>query len=294
MFKLAALQAGGSEDTGSATLFEAGKLVTNCHVTRGARRLEIFNGAARLPAEQYAADTARDICLLAVAGLDAQDSPTGAAASLEVGQSVYAVGFPGGKAQSVNAGEVLALHDYEGGKIVRTNAVFEPGASGGALFDGAGRLVGVLTFKASRGGAFHFALPVEWLRDVEHADAHSNDRAFWERSNKDQPAFLRAAALESAEDWSGLLEFGRRWSATETTNPEAWMARAKGAHYHKRGLADEAAFAYRQAAALGKSQTLRQHTSRKEEGYGCSPNSCVAALPALAEEIPSQPRISEN
>lgn len=294
MFKLAVLQADGSEDSGSATLFETGKLVTNCHVTRSARRIEVLTASARMPVEQYAADPTHDICLLSAPGLDAPEKQSSAASTLRVGQTVYAIGYPGGSAQHVSRGEVLALHDYERSKVVRTDAAFEPGESGGGLFDRDGRLVGVLAFKAAQGGAFHFALPIEWLSEVSQgATANSAERAFWERPRQQQPAFLRAAALESARDWSGLLEFGRRWAAQESTNPDAWMARAKGAHHHRRGLAEEAAFAYRQAANLSNKPEPEQLVGL-QRGYACAQAACLVALPAQTEEPASQDSVGEN
>lgn len=53
---------------------------------------------------------------------------------------------------------IVGLHHCEcdGGRVVQTSADFDRGASGGGLFDRQGRLVGILTFKASSGGNFHF------------------------------------------------------------------------------------------------------------------------------------------
>jgi hypothetical protein len=99
--------------------------------------------------------------------------------------------------------------------------------------------------------------------------------------------------LESARDWSGLLEFGRHWSAQESTNPDAWTARAKGAHHHRLGLAEEAAFAYRQAAKLSNKPQPEQRVDL-QRGYACAQAACLVALPAQAEEPASQDRVSEN
>jgi serine protease Do len=288
VFKLSVLQADGTRDSASATLIAPGKLVTNCHVTRGARRIELVQGDGRLAAEQIAADAPRDVCLLAVAGLDVPDKPIGAANALAIGQRVYAIGYPGGRAQAITQGSVLALHDFEGGQVIRTDAAFEPGQSGGGLFDRDGNLVGILTFKSAQGGGFHFAVPAEWLARIGESSPKSDTaRAFWERPSKQQPAFLRAAALESAQDWRALLKLGRQWVSDEPANAEAWMARAKGAHHHGKN-ADEAALAYREAARLRDNTQL----AGEDRVYGCAP-SCVAASSAPAEPDLSA-RIGEN
>ena len=112
-----------------------------------------------------------------------------------IGQFVYAVGYPNGGKLAISGGEVMGLHAYDGAKVIRMSAPFDHGASGGALLDRDGRLLGILTFKARAGGAYHFAVPVEWL--AAKPDATEAEQAFWEGPRESQPYFLRALALES-------------------------------------------------------------------------------------------------
>src|SRR2546429_5888717 len=55
------------------------------------------------------------------------------------------------------------LYAYDGAHVIRTTAPFDFGSSGGALFDAAGRLVGLLAFKA-RDENLRYAVP----RSEEH------------------------------------------------------------------------------------------------------------------------------
>ena len=56
---------------GSAVVVAPEQVVTNCHVTREARSINVVRGGMRLSATAQASDPARDLCLLRVPGLQA-------------------------------------------------------------------------------------------------------------------------------------------------------------------------------------------------------------------------------
>ncbi|MEO7402614.1 MAG: hypothetical protein ABIU95_02990, partial [Burkholderiales bacterium] len=98
------------------------------------------------------------------------------------------------------------------------------GASGGGLFTAEGELIGILTFKAPQGGAFHFAIPIDWVRAIEEGmqGAVSNaTQAFWERDPESRAYFLRAAWFRSTEDWPALVAVCKRWAEVEPRNEAA-------------------------------------------------------------------------
>lgn len=216
----------GAELSGSAVAIAPTKLVTNCHVVRDARWIEVARGAKRWSAEIHAGDAHRDLCILSAAGLHAPSVVQGRASTLKRGEPVYAVGYGGGAKQVIGAGEVEALYRYGGAKVIQTSAPFEQGASGGALINLAGELVGILTFKAPTGGAFHFAMPVEWISAVEtssaaHEQPLKADVAFYQVDPLRRPHFLRAVWYQAAQKWSEAHEICQHWVSSEPENDEA-------------------------------------------------------------------------
>src|SRR5690606_40595555 len=100
-----------------------------------------------VPAEVVGRDAATDLALLRV---EAELPPLPLAPDPALGAPVCAVGNQFGLDLSVTCGVVSALHRAGTGfnpveDFVQTDAVVNPGASGGALVDGEGRLVGLLS-----------------------------------------------------------------------------------------------------------------------------------------------------
>ena len=195
----------GKITKGSAVLLGAERLVTNCHVTADANTVEVVHNGRRWPAEVEAQDRIHDLCILSapgIAGANANFSK-----SVTVGLKVFAAGFFARNRLAVTEGHIVALHDYDGAKVIQVSTPFDLGASGGGLFDEDRRLIGILTFKARKGGAFHFAVPTEWVSNLNHA-ARENSAApalaFWQQPPDKQPVFLRAASLEAAQNWDAL------------------------------------------------------------------------------------------
>ena len=103
----------------------------------------------------------------------------GDADRLVVGQLVVAVGNPLGLAGSVTAGVVSALgrslptRSGQAGRVVedviQTDAALNPGNSGGALADSAGRVVGINT--AVAGVGLGLAVPVNATTPADRRDA---------------------------------------------------------------------------------------------------------------------------
>ncbi len=157
-----------------------GLIVTNHHVIKGARRIQVHLGDGRaLAAELVGRDPATDLALISVQ--PEAPLPTlrlGRTEGLAVGAVVLTIGSPFGFDQTLSAGHVSALGrsikaDDDWGtaidEVIQTDAALNPGNSGGPLLDARGRVVGITSAIFSTSGhsaGVGFAIPVEVLRGV--------------------------------------------------------------------------------------------------------------------------------
>ena len=137
------------EPEGTAVaVFPGGYLATSDHVIGPAETLRIRLEDGRiLPAEIIGRDKLTDIALVK-ASIDLPVPVIGP--EPEIGARVCAVGNQFGLGLSVTCGVVSALHRTGTGfnpieDFIQTDAVVNPGGSGGALVDGDGRLVGLVS-----------------------------------------------------------------------------------------------------------------------------------------------------
>lgn len=156
--------------SGSAVVFaEDGHLLTNAHVVSDHRRgVATFADGSEVPFDVVGADPLSDLAVLRARGETPPAATLGDADRLVVGQLVVAVGNPLGFAGTVTAGVVSALGralPVRQGRttrviedVIQTDAALNPGNSGGALADSAGRVVGVNT--AVAGVGLGLAVPI--------------------------------------------------------------------------------------------------------------------------------------
>ncbi len=169
-----------SISAGSGVLISPdGLLVTNYHVIANQRKLVVtLNDKREFKASLVGADPATDLALLRIQSqqplpfLSLSDSD-----SLRVGEWVLAVGNPFHLESTVTAGIVSAkgrsidvLEDQDRiESFIQTDAVVNPGNSGGALVNIRGELVGINTAILTRTGhyeGYSFAIPVNLVRKV--------------------------------------------------------------------------------------------------------------------------------
>jgi serine protease Do len=157
---------------------EDGYVVTNNHVVRNAKQLEVvlYNNKS-YSAKLIGADPSTDLALLKFEGKGLQFIEFGNSDSAEVGDLVLAVGNPFNLSSTVTAGiisakarninildEFAAIESY-----IQTDAAVNRGNSGGALVDINGRLIGINSAIATPTGSYagySFAIPVEMVKKV--------------------------------------------------------------------------------------------------------------------------------
>jgi S1-C subfamily serine protease len=135
---------------GSGVIVDArrGLVLTNHHVVRDARAIEVTIGERRVEARLLGSDPATDIAVLQIPARGLTQLPLGDSDRLAVGDYVVAIGNPFEIGQTVTAGIVSALGRGRrggGSTYVQTDAPINPGNSGGPLISMSGEVIGINT-----------------------------------------------------------------------------------------------------------------------------------------------------
>jgi S1-C subfamily serine protease len=145
-----------------------GYALTNHHVVAGASAIEAELADGRtLLADVVGLDPATDLALLKLASSGSfPHAPLGDSNRVRVGDFVLAVGSPFGLARTVTLGIVSALgRTLPGGAgrhiegVIQTDALLNPGNSGGPLVDARGQVIGINTAVQLGAQGICFAVP---------------------------------------------------------------------------------------------------------------------------------------
>ncbi len=164
------------EGTGSGVIISPdGYIVTNNHVIKDASELEVtLDNKKTYKAELIGTDPNSDIAVLKIDATDLPYLTFGDSDRVELGEWVLAIGNPYNLGTTVTAGIVSAKgRDLKGNKridnFIQTDAVVNPGNSGGALLDVHGDLIGINTMIFSMNGSYigySFAIPSNIVRKI--------------------------------------------------------------------------------------------------------------------------------
>ena len=182
-----------AEATGSGVIISPdGHIVTNNHVIEGASEIEVtLNNKTKLAAKLIGSDPSTDIAVIKVEGKDLPAVTFANSETVKVGEWVVAVGNPFNLESTVTAGIVSAKgrglgiisqeyarkygrdafteRDSPLESFIQTDAVVNPGNSGGAHVNIRGELIGINTAIASPTGSFAgyaFAVPSSIVKKV--------------------------------------------------------------------------------------------------------------------------------
>jgi S1-C subfamily serine protease len=132
---------------------KAGYIVTNYHVIAGAKSVEVsFSNNESMKARIVGSDPSTDLAVLKVNTKSRALTPLvlGDSDTVQVGDSVVAIGNPFGLARTVTAGIVSALqrpiqapNGYTIDHVIQTDAPINRGNSGGPLIGARGEVIGV-------------------------------------------------------------------------------------------------------------------------------------------------------
>jgi S1-C subfamily serine protease len=165
-----------TEATGSGfVLDDEGRILTNAHVVDNATEVTVSLSGATREARVVGKDETTDLAVLEVRphGLDLHPLTLGDSKTVQVGDPTVAIGNPFGFDRTLTTGVISALQrritapeGYTIENVIQTDAVMNPGNSGGPLIDASGRVIGVSSQIASGSVGIGFAIPVDTAKIV--------------------------------------------------------------------------------------------------------------------------------
>ena len=153
---------------GTAFVIGPRTLITNAHVVESGSPV-LAVGPVRIPVTVVRRDDKNDLALLRV-DVDLTSPPLPLSDALpSPGERVYAIGNPEGLEKSISEGLISAIRDEDGRKLLQISSPISHGSSGGPILDSDGKVVGVAVGMIPEGENLNFAVPAEFVRDLEMA-----------------------------------------------------------------------------------------------------------------------------
>ena len=161
---------------GSGVILSAdGYILTNKHVVAGSQSLTVELADERqFPATIVKESDDKDLALIKIDATGLKPAVIGDSSTLQVGQTVIAIGSPLGtftetvtKGILSATGRTITVQDEATHQpttltgLLQTDAAINPGNSGGPLLDAAGRVVGVNTAVSTDAEGLGFAIPIQ-------------------------------------------------------------------------------------------------------------------------------------
>ena len=152
-----------------------GLILTNDHVVSGASSVSVtLPGGRNVTGTILKTDPTHDLALVRVSATGLHPATLGSSSSLQIGDTLYAIGTPLGEyAGSVTEGilsatnRTITVNDQAGGAqttlsgLLQTDAAINPGNSGGPLIDSSGAVVGLATAGSTSAQGINFAIPID-------------------------------------------------------------------------------------------------------------------------------------
>ncbi len=210
-----------------------GYVITNEHVVHRAKAVEIvLRGRERMPATILSADQDHDLALLKVdADRHLPSLPIGNSAEVKRQEVVLALGFPFGEGSITStSGRIVSIRTEDAKQLIVTDAIANPGNSGGPLLNEKGEVVGVISslLMANVDGArvkagevyaipVSFAMPMfasipgfDWLSvgkakgrlELNELDAMASPAVVQIMSDRVAPGTIEGAAGEDISDFA--------------------------------------------------------------------------------------------
>ena len=217
----------GNVGTGTGVVISNEYVVTNCHVLANGKGANVAKYGDGYKPISLKADWKHDLCALKFEGLPFKPVPMRDTASLEIEEEVFSVGYPNGNnVPQPSYGSIKAKYPFDNSLIIRSDAAFSLGSSGGALFDQKFNLIGITSFKSPGPQGFFYSLPVEWIKKLitseEQLTLKSNGSPFWALPYQEQPYFMQVVIPYQNHEWKNLHAIAEGWTIKEPNVADAW------------------------------------------------------------------------
>lgn len=243
----------GSTGTGSGVVVDEQYVATNCHVLANGRGVSVAKYGAGHQPIALKADWKHDLCLLKFSKLPFPAVSLKDSAGLQYEQEVFVISYPNDtNVPQPSYGNIKAVYPFDGSVIVRSDAAFSLGSSGGALFDQDSNLIGITTFKSPGRSAYYYSLPVEWIRQLmlspDLQKLKSVEAPFWSLSESERPFFMQVVIPYQNQQWAEVMRIAEAWQKQEPQNADAvyYLGRAE----YELGRREDAATHLSAAVAL--------------------------------------------
>lgn len=239
---------------GSSVVVAKNQVATNCHVIANANGIAINKLGNSYAPIGLKADWEHDLCILvferlplkplALKHLNQQDSYE---------TPIIAIGFSGSSPRPTRSyGHIKAYIPLDNSYLLQTSSGFSLGASGGALINYQGELLGLTTFKSPGRHGHYFSLSVDWIHTLLNSEIRSQTTEaiapFWDTPLLQRPLFMQAISNFQTKDWPALKSVATQWHNQIPNTPEPWYY--LGAAYAGLHNKEKAIKAFEQALSI--------------------------------------------
>ncbi len=217
----------GSSGTGTGVVVSKEYVATDCHVIANTLGANISKYDDTYKPIAFKADWKHDLCLLKFEELPFTPVPLRDSQTLQYEEDVFSVSYPNGSnVPQPSYGTVKAIHKLDSSVIIRSDAAFALGSSGGGLFDEKYNLIGITTFKSPGPQGFFYSLPVEWIKKLmkepNTKSLKTLDIPFWAMPFEQKPYFMQVVIPFQNKEWDTLKSISDLWIKEEPNSPDAW------------------------------------------------------------------------
>lgn len=169
---------GDAIGTGSGFFIDTGLIATNFHVIDGSSSIfvRVVDKEKWYYIEEIAAvDKSHDLVILKVSRIDTPVLSLANSDTIEIGETVYAMGNPQGWEGTFSEGIISSIRGENSNKWIQITAPVSPGSSGGAILNKSGEVIGIATLayfsidpklKVNRSQNINFAVPSNYLKKL--------------------------------------------------------------------------------------------------------------------------------